>query len=106
MTKACCIAIILAVVTMTGCAVDSMEDQELEPDVGTIESEIGGSVWLNMMGQPGGLWKWQICNTYGSTAYRRVVYEDYAVHGCRAIQAKNCTIPDRTVVKPHSLINC
>ncbi len=106
MRKVCYIVIISILITMSGCAVDPMEDQEEEPGIEVVESELGGSVWLNVVGWNWTHWVWNICNTYGNWAYRRVVYENGAVNGCRGIPPKACTLTDYTVVRPIYLIGC
>jgi hypothetical protein len=106
MSKLASIAIISTFIAMSGCAVDAMEAQEEEPSVETIESELNGSVWLSCCGRYYSYYTWNICSTYGNWAYRRVVYVNGAVNGCRAIPPKACTLTDYTLVQPWYLIGC
>ena len=106
MMKVCCIAVISAVITMSGCAIDSIEDQEGASGVQTIESEISGTVQLIVISNNGGSWQWIIQNTTSTPASRRVVFENFAVGQCRTIAANSSTIVQDTVVKPVNLTGC
>jgi len=74
MKKTSCIALMSMMIAMAGCAVDSVDSQEEEPTVGTIESEVDNPVRLNIYGNPGGVWRWSISNVSNSWACRRVVF--------------------------------
>ena len=106
MRKVCCIAIISTIIAMSGCAVDPVEDQEGESSVETLESEVVNTVQLVILSFDGVWWQWQIRNYSGAPAYRRVVYANGEVNGCRGIGANSSTLPDWTLVQPIGLTYC
>src|SRR5262249_38340026 len=105
MKRVSCVAIISIVIAMSGCAVDSMEDQEEEPEVGTIESAAYGDVRLDRAPYAGG-WLWVITNNSSGWAYRRVAFYPNGVGDCHGIAPWGGQFQNWSAAYPWYLVGC
>lgn len=100
MRKIPCVALIAILMAMSGCVADSMEDQE-EPDVSSIESEV---VALNKY-YSGGLWHWWVHNGNAGVECRRVLFYNGNATGCWCM-APGADWWGHTPANPAYLIGC